>query len=299
MTPTLWLSPGVRCLWTVLGACLLLAPGLALAETRAGAPGSGVPPVAGSDAANAGSASGVSAGAGVVVSAGAGAPVSDADGSAPVPVAAASAAAVSASSAASASPPLPVLLSAQDLLAVPWRVVMQSAADEARIDASLLEAVVGVESNFNPRAVSRLGAVGLMQLMPATATMVSGARMTRQALRAKLQDPQTNLRIGAQYLHQLLERFSNQVDLALAAYNAGIGNVLKAGGRVPPNRETPGFVQKVSQRYAELRAASASGLARLTAPPELAALPATSTPAGSMPVQESSQAPESPHFSVP
>ena len=147
----------------------------------------------------------------------------------------------------------------------PWQALLQTAAAEAGVDADLLAALVSVESNFNPRVISRFGAVGLMQIMPATAAVVGGLRGTRAAIRAQLQDPLTNLRIGALHVHQLMERFTDRLDLVLAAYNAGVGNVLKAGGRVPHNRETPGFVQKVSQRYEGLRAQSQAQPVQATA----------------------------------
>ena len=140
-------------------------------------------------------------------------------------------------------------------LALALRPLLDTVAQGVGIDAALLEALVAVESNFNARAISRVGAVGLMQIMPATA-IAAGLRGNRELLRRQLLDPQTNLRIGAAYLRQLLDHFSGQVDLALAAYNAGIGNVIKAGGRVPPNRETPGFVRKVSAHYAGMGATS-------------------------------------------
>jgi len=146
-------------------------------------------------------------------------------------------------------------------LAAPWRAQLQAAANDSGIDADLLEALVSVESNFNPRAVSHFGAVGLMQVMPATAGAVLGLPVkAARALRQQLLDPSTNLHVGARYVRQLMDRFSNQIDLVLAAYNAGVGNVLKAGGRVPQNRETPGFVEKVRQRYAALQAVAAARL---------------------------------------
>ena len=172
-------------------------------------------------------------------------------------------------------------------LAAPWRAQLQAAATESGIDADLLEALVAVESNFNPRAVSHFGAVGLMQVMPSTAGAVLGLPVKAvQAVRQKLLDPSTNLHVGAQYLRQLMDRFSNQIDLVLAAYNAGVGNVLKAGGRVPPNRETPGFVEKVRQRYASLQAAAAVrlGVAQASPPSSSpASLPSSSPLETSMP----------------
>jgi soluble lytic murein transglycosylase-like protein len=100
---------------------------------------------------------------------------------------------------------------------------------------AMLRAVVEVESGFNPRAVSPAGAMGLMQLMPATATALG------------VQDPfnpEANLDGGARYLRQLLDSFQGDAARALAAYNAGPGAVKRYGG-IPPYRETQAYVQKV------------------------------------------------------
>ena len=140
--------------------------------------------------------------------------------------------------------------------AIPWLPHFARAAQDTGLDATLLEALAGVESNFNSRVVSRFGAIGLMQIMPVTAATM-GLAGNRQAMRRQLLDPQTNVLTAARHLRQLLGQFAGDLELALAAYNAGVGNVLKAGGRVPPNRETPLFVQRVMARYAQLRPANA------------------------------------------
>ncbi len=147
--------------------------------------------------------------------------------------------------------------------AVPWYQHIEDAAKAYGVDAHLLQAVVKVESNFDPNAVSRSGAIGLMQIMPATAAGFIGLRGTRQSLNQQLMDPAINVHAGALYLRSLLDTFSHRVDLALAAYNAGSGNVRKAGNRVPPNGETPQFVKKVTALYASIKAAA---LAEQTAP---------------------------------
>ena len=149
--------------------------------------------------------------------------------------------------------------------AVPWLQHIEQAAKAYGVDAHLLQAVVKVESNFDSNAVSRGGAIGLMQIMPATAIAVAGLRGTKQSLSQQLQDPAINVHAGALLLRSLMDTFSQRMDLALAAYNAGTGNVRKAGNRVPSNGETPRFVKKVTDLYASIKAAA---LAAEAAPAE-------------------------------
>jgi len=108
------------------------------------------------------------------------------------------------------------------------------------LESALLHAVISVESRYNPKAVSRKGAAGLMQLMPQTAKRygVSDAF-----------DPLQNLDGGARYLRDLLRLFNNNTSLALAAYNAGEHAVLKHGNRIPPYRETLNYVPRVLDFY--------------------------------------------------
>jgi len=145
--------------------------------------------------------------------------------------------------------------------AVPWLQHIKDAASAYGVDEHLLQAVVKVESNFNPYAVSRSGAIGLMQIMPATAAGFIGLQGTRQSVRQQLHDPVINLHAGALYLRSLMDTFSQRLDLALAAYNAGAGNVRKAGNRVPPNGQTPQFVNKVTALYASFKDAALAGVA--------------------------------------
>lgn len=125
-----------------------------------------------------------------------------------------------------------------------------SAASQAYgVDYHLLKAVVAAESAFNSKAVSPKGAVGLMQLMPATA-MRYGVLADRSAtVSSKLTDPDLNIKTGTRYLADLLRLFGGQTELALAAYNAGEGAVARAGNRIPDYKETQSYVQRVMSVY--------------------------------------------------
>jgi soluble lytic murein transglycosylase-like protein len=110
---------------------------------------------------------------------------------------------------------------------------------EHGVSPALVKAVIRVESNWNPNAVSHMGAVGLMQVLPATARRV-GVRNPH--------DPQSNIRAGVKYLRQLLDMFGDDEALALAAYNSGPANVQKYGD-IPPFKETRSFVSRVMYYY--------------------------------------------------
>jgi soluble lytic murein transglycosylase-like protein len=140
-----------------------------------------------------------------------------------------------------------VTVPAADADAAPSAELRSLIDDVARTyghDAQLLHAIIHVESRFNPNAVSPKGAIGLMQVMPATAERVGVQEPQRT-----LFDPETNLHAGARYLRLLMDMFSDRPDLAVAAYNAGEGAVLRYQRKVPPFRETQAYVRDVMQRY--------------------------------------------------
>lgn len=117
-----------------------------------------------------------------------------------------------------------------------YAALLNKIAQKTRLDVRLLHAVTQIESSYDPNAVSKSGAVGLMQLMPDTARRygVSNRR-----------DPEQNVSAGARYLKYLLKLFDQDLKLALAGYNAGENAVIRAGKRIPPFPETQRYVQKV------------------------------------------------------
>jgi soluble lytic murein transglycosylase-like protein len=121
--------------------------------------------------------------------------------------------------------------------------IIDGAALANRLEPALVTAVILAESGGDPRAVSKRGARGLMQLMPATARLYGVSNVF---------DPEQNIRAGSQYLHDLAERYQNDVELMLAAYNAGPEAVDRQGGRIPPFRETLEYVPRVLQIYHRL-----------------------------------------------
>jgi soluble lytic murein transglycosylase-like protein len=119
-------------------------------------------------------------------------------------------------------------------------------AQEQKLDSALLHAVISVESAYNPAAKSPKGATGLMQLMPATAKRYGVTQIS---------DPLDNIRGGAKYLKDLIAMFDNKLHLAIAAYNAGEGSVIRSGNKVPNFPETRAYVPRVLQYYETYKAA--------------------------------------------
>ncbi|MDP3325878.1 lytic transglycosylase domain-containing protein [Hydrogenophaga sp.] len=132
------------------------------------------------------------------------------------------------------------------------RHLIREAATAYGLEYELLKAVIATESGFNARAVSPKGAVGLMQLMPDTAKRFGVKPSRTETLQERLIDPRTNILAGASYLSWLLKHFDGNTELALAAYNAGEGAVLRAGRRIPNYRETRDYVRKVTQLHQNL-----------------------------------------------
>ena len=126
-----------------------------------------------------------------------------------------------------------------------YRPLVEEAARLHQLDSALLDAVISAESGYNPQAMSRKGAAGLMQLMPETARRYGVANRL---------DPVENVRAGAHYLKDLLHMFNNDLRLALAAYNAGEKAVISYGNRIPPYRETASYVPKVLAYYRHAQA---------------------------------------------
>jgi soluble lytic murein transglycosylase-like protein len=141
------------------------------------------------------------------------------------------------------APVTPVLPVTRDVLAsempAPLKALVDTVATTHGVDPALVRAVMKTESNFNRYAVSRKGALGLMQLIPATGR--------RYGVRDFF-DPQQNVEGGVRYLKFLLEKFNGNLDLSLAAYNAG-ENLVERLGRIPPIPETTNYVRKIRAIY--------------------------------------------------
>ncbi|WP_054692703.1 lytic transglycosylase domain-containing protein [Syntrophomonas palmitatica] len=120
---------------------------------------------------------------------------------------------------------------------IPFSEIIKQASEKYGVDESLISAVIKQESSFNPLAVSKCGAQGLMQLMPAIGKALGVVNPF---------DAEQNIMAGTKYLKQKLDEFGGNVSLALAAYNAGSGAVKKYGG-IPPYKETQAYVKKIVQ----------------------------------------------------
>ena len=151
----------------------------------------------------------------------------------------------------------------------PFRELVEAAAARFAMDADLIWSVIAVESNFDPKAVSQKNARGLMQLLPETAARLGVVNIF---------DPKENIEGGTRYLHDLLLRYSGDLALALAAYNAGPEKV-QLYGRVPPIAETVSYVRRVKQNYEKSKANAPAKLMTLPSTTTATAVPATPRPA--------------------
>jgi soluble lytic murein transglycosylase-like protein len=138
---------------------------------------------------------------------------------------------------------------------------LREASRAQDVDYELLKALIATESGFDAQAVSPKGAVGLMQIMPATAERYGVTGDAKAPVGKKLTDPRTNIKTGTRYLRYLIDLFPGRLELALAAYNAGEGAVQRAGNNIPNYRETQDYVSTVMQLYAMLKPPAALGRA--------------------------------------
>ena len=144
----------------------------------------------------------------------------------------------------------------------PFREIVKAAAARYSLDADLISSVIAAESNFDPKAISKRNARGLMQLLPETAARL-GVR--------NIFDPQENIDAGTHYLRDLLQKYNNDLALALAAYNAGPERVQQYG-RVPPYVETVSYIRRVKRAYEKSKSGGSFKVAPI--PPAKKELPA-------------------------
>ena len=130
---------------------------------------------------------------------------------------------------------------------------LHDASKDHNIDFELLQALIAAESGFNSLAVSPKGAIGLLQIMPATARRYGVDGDRKASIERKLFDPRTNIKTGTRYLRDLINMFPGQLELALAAYNAGEGAVQRAGNQIPNYKETQAYVKRVLEIYSVLK----------------------------------------------
>ena len=138
---------------------------------------------------------------------------------------------------------------AMDVSKEPFGDLITAAARRYSVDADLITSVIAAESNFDPKAISRRNARGLMQLLPVTAASLGVKNIF---------DPQENIDAGTRYLRDLLQVYKNDLGLTLAAYNAGPDRVQRYG-RVPPFAETISYVRRVKQTYEQRKSRNAPG----------------------------------------
>ncbi|MDI9855820.1 lytic transglycosylase domain-containing protein [Comamonas sp. 17RB] len=138
---------------------------------------------------------------------------------------------------------------------------VEHTAQNTGLDYELLKALIATESGFDVDVVSPKGAVGLMQLLPATAERFGVRADARRSVAAKLTDPATNLQAGARYLKYLIAMFPGRLDLALAAYNAGENAVKRFGQAIPPYKETQNYVRTVLALYEQLQPGASAPVA--------------------------------------
>jgi len=138
---------------------------------------------------------------------------------------------------------------AMDVSKEPFGDLITAAARRYSVDADLITSVIAAESNFDPKAISRRNARGLMQLLPVTAATLGVKNIF---------DPQENIDAGTRYLRDLLQVYKNDLGLTLAAYNAGPDRVQRYG-RVPPFAETISYVRRVKQTYEQRKSRNAPG----------------------------------------
>jgi hypothetical protein len=131
----------------------------------------------------------------------------------------------------------------------PFGDLIQAAAQRYRVDADLITSVIAAESNFDPKAISRRDARGLMQLLPTTAARLGVKNIF---------DPQENIEAGTHYLSDLLQLYKNDLALTLAAYNAGPERVQQYGQTVPPFAETISYIRRVKQTYQQRKSTGPS-----------------------------------------
>ncbi len=131
--------------------------------------------------------------------------------------------------------------------------LLKDASAAHGVDYELLQALIATESGFDTHAVSPKGAVGLMQLIPPTAQRYGVKPGKEASIEKKLTDPKTNIQAGTRYLRDLINMFPGQLELALAAYNAGEGAVQRAGNKIPNYPETKNYVKTVLQLYNHLK----------------------------------------------